>query len=668
MMQSVTISPARARSFVAPIAHALAALACAGPAAVIAIHHPLWPAAVTVLLCCWALVVLRWPCAWLLVVPAVLPFLNLSPWTGWLACDEFDLLLLGWLAAGHARLALKSSQATELAHPAEPGRRWLHGLLWALALWTLAGTARGLVNAGTLALDPFQAYTGAANSLRVAKSLLYALLAWPLLRDTQRNASPVAAKLLPIGLLVGLAGVVVVSVWERLSFPGLWNFSERYRVTAMFWEMHVGGAAIDAYLALTVPFIAWALWSVRRPWQWGLIALMAVVTAYVCLVTYSRGVYASVVGGLVVSGVLIRMQKTGFDPASVLTKLKQGAQPVRWRSRAGLGLMLVLLLEVALVLGAGSFLAERMAASNHDLGSRWSHWLRGFSLLRGPVDLASGIGLGRLPARYANSGRRGEFSGAVAVSPAGGPEPASGPFATVAGPRTQFKLAGLFALTQRVDLVTDAFYTVELDLRVRRPTELLLQVCERHLLYEGDCQDELLRVTPDGPPWKSIELELNGRGLTGGPGPVPRPVMFSLAVINPSGSADVANIRLSAGARHDLLANGNFAEGMAHWFAAAQIYFLPWHIDNLYLEWLIERGAIGLLLFGLLMASALWHLVFGPARKLRIAPYLAASLCSVMAVGLVSSVMDAPRVAFLMLLLALWSLQLRDTAVVGAPP
>lgn len=660
MMQSVTISAARARSFVAPIAYALAAFACAVTAAVIATHHPLWPAGATALLCCWALVVLRWPNTWLLVVPAVLPFLNLSPWTGWLACDEFDLLALGWLAAGHARLAFKSVQAHEPAHLAEAGRRWLQVLLWALVLWTLAGIARGFVNAGTLAVDPFQAYTGPANSLRVGKSLLYALLAWPLLRDTQRNASQAAARLLPIGLLVGLTGVVIVAVWERLSFPGLWNFSERYRVTAMFWEMHVGGAAIDAYLALTVPFIAWALWSVRRPWQWGLIALMAVLTAYVCLVSYSRGVYASVVGGLVVSGVLIRMQKTGFDPASVLTRLKQGAQPVRWRSRAGIGLMLVLVLEVALVLGAGSFLAERMAASNQDLGSRWSHWMRGISLLRGPVDAAVGIGLGRLPARYGVAGRRGEFSGAVAVNSTGGPEPASGPFVTVTGPRTQFKLAGLFALTQRVDLASDAFYTVEMDVRVRRPTDLLLQVCERHLLYEGDCQDEVLRITPDGPLWKGIEVELNGRALTGGPGPVPRPVMFSLAVANPGGAVDVANIRLSAGPRHDLLANGSFADGMAHWFAAAQIYFLPWHIDNLYLEWLIERGAIGLLLFALLMAAALWHLVFGPARKLRIAPYLAASLCSVLAVGLVSSVMDAPRVAFLMLLLALWSLQLRE--------
>ena len=85
---------------------------------------------------------------------------------------------------------------------------------------------------------------------------------------------------------------------------------------------------------------------------------------------------------------------------------------------------------------------------------------------------------------------------------------------------------------------------------------------------------------------------------------------------------------------------------------------MPWHIDNFYLELLIERGLLGLALTLLLMACALWRLVFGQARGHGLAPYLAASLSGVMVVGLVSSVMDVPRVAFLVFWLAFLALQL----------
>ena len=50
---------------------------------------------------------------------------------------------------------------------------------------------------------------------------------------------------------------------ERAAYPGLLDFSQPYRTTAAFWEMHVGGGAIDAYLALATPFAVWALISAR---------------------------------------------------------------------------------------------------------------------------------------------------------------------------------------------------------------------------------------------------------------------------------------------------------------------------------------------------------------------------------------------------------------------
>jgi len=65
------------------------------------------------------------------------------------------------------------------------------------------------------------------------------------------------------GLLVGEGFDGLAVLLERAAYPGLLDFSTSYRATATFWEMHVGGAASDACLALATPFAAWALWSAR---------------------------------------------------------------------------------------------------------------------------------------------------------------------------------------------------------------------------------------------------------------------------------------------------------------------------------------------------------------------------------------------------------------------
>jgi len=59
-----------------------------------------------------------------------------------------------------------------------------------------------------------------------------------------------------------------------------------------------------------------------------------------------------------------------------------------------------------------------------------------------------------------------------------------------------------------------------------------------------------------------------------------------------------------------------------------------------------------------LLGLALWNLLAGTARKQPIAPFLAASLCGGLVIGLASSVMDMPRVALLFWLLPMLALSL----------
>ncbi|MEO6320618.1 MAG: hypothetical protein ABIR56_08045, partial [Polaromonas sp.] len=381
------------------------------------------------------------------------------------------------------------------------------------------------------------------------------------------------------------------------------------------------------------------------------------LTAYACLTTFSRGVYLAVAGSLVLLGLLLWAPKYGFNVPAFFGLLWRRHSPEGWRAKAGLLLLLALAAEVAAVLGGGSFMTERLASTDRDVGSRVEHWRHGLDLLDGPADWLLGKGLGRMPANYAAHVPRGEFSGDVTA----GEEPVPGGlvngFVTVRGPVTMKKLAGQYALTQRVGMDFAGQNRVSLDVRVQKKTDVYLQLCERHLLYDGRCQTAFVRVFPGKTAWQALTLPLEGPVFAGGAWHASRLGMFTVSVGNAGGIADFDNLRLIGPHREELLENGEFSKGLAHWFPAAQSYFLPWHMDNLFLEVLVERGLAGLLLLGVLMAHALWHLVIGPARSLPLSPYLAASLCAALLVGLVSSFMDAPRVAFLFYLLTLYSMQ-----------
>ncbi|WP_295961224.1 hypothetical protein [Rhodoferax sp.] len=635
---------------------ALLALACGTAGGFLALAHPISPTLALAGFYVVAMVAVWLPGIWLFAVSACLPFLNFAPWTGWLIFDEFDLLLLAVLAAGYLRLARL---------PRDTAFRWTQRLSFSTAIValfaaaSLVSLARGILDTDGFTWGWFQGYGDAMNSLRATKSLLWATLCIPLLADALRQSVVQSCKRLAAGMLVGLVVVTLVVLWERAAFPGWFNFTSKYRTTALFWEMHVGGAAIDAYLALATPFVAWALRSARRPWQWAWGALLAVLVTYAGLTTFSRGVYLSMVAPLLLLGLLLWVQKAGLDLRAMVVGLWQRRRPRGWRAKAAWALGIALMAEVVGVLNGGSFMASRLTTTERDFGSRMAHWQRGLDLLQEPVDWLAGIGLGRLPSHYARSYPEGEWPGHVAWQAGQGAEP---PVMRVSGPDTDDELEGLFAATQRVNPVPGARYRASLQVRVAEPVGVYLQLCERHLLYPARCQDAYLEVKPTADPaahpWQRIEVPLRGPNFQGGPWFAPRLGMLSVMVLGAGTHADFRSIGLQSTDRKELLVNGDFAQNLAHWFPAARFYFLPWHIDNLLFEVLIERGLPGLLLWAALVGTALWQLVLGSARRQPLAPYLAASLSGVLLVGLVSSVMDVPRVAFLLFLLAYFALQL----------
>src|SRR5438067_3441819 len=147
-------------------------------------------------------------------------------------------------------------------------------------------------------------------------------------------------------MVAGAAIVVAACVWERAVYPGLLDFSKPYRTVALFWEMHVGGAALDAYLAMAMPFVAWAVVTARTPARWTVAALLALLAEYACLTSFSRGVYLASVVGLAVFAVLRRHG----SPA---------ARSPGWRC-AGVLLMALLVGEAIAIVGSDGFMIMRM--------------------------------------------------------------------------------------------------------------------------------------------------------------------------------------------------------------------------------------------------------------------------------------------------------------------
>ncbi len=534
-------------------------------------------------------------------------------------------------------------------------------VFWVLVV-LLAGTgllalSRGFADAGGFAFDWFAGYEDPLNSLRVFKSLGFALLFVPLLQHEMARSGAMTGQRLAMGMVAGLAVLTLAVVWERWAFPGLLDFSKNYRTVALFWEMHVGGAAIDVYLALSTPFVVWALVSARRPLPWAGAAALALLTGYACLTTFSRGVYLAIAGSLVLLGMLLWAQKSDFNAREFLARVWRRHAPEGWRAKGGLMLVLALMAEVVAVAVGGSFMTERLSSTDRDLSSRLEHWRRGIDLLNGPADWLLGKGLGRLPANYAAHAPDGEFSGAVKARDEPAPGGGLNGFVMVRGPATLKVLGGQYALTQRVSVDSKGPNRVSLEVRVKKQTDVYLELCERHLLYDGSCQAVFVRIFPGKTAWQALTLPLEGPVSSGGAWYAPRLGMFSLSVGNAGGVADFDNIRLIGPDRKELLENGGFSKGLAHWFPAAQSYFVPWHLDNLFLEVLVERGLTGLLLLVVLMTYALWSSVIGRARSLPLSPYLAASLFAALLAGLVSSFMDVPRVAFLCYLLTLYSIQ-----------
>lgn len=311
-------------------------------------------------------------------------------------------------------------------------------------------------------------------------------------------------------------------------------------------------------------------------------------------------------------------------------------------------LLVALVAETLGVLLGGAFMSDRLAQSNADIYQRIAHWQRGVGLLRTPSQWILGLGVGRLPAHYSTQAAEGALPGQIR-------------WARGADGHAQVRLrgpvrpdaSGELALVQRVTLVPGGAYQVRLRAGAESPAQLVVRLCEQHLLYTFRCQVRAPQVlAPRGSVDGWIALRLHGPAFASADSrPAWRDGVLSIAVLTAKTPVRLDAVELIDPQGHQVLQNSNFSFGMRYWSSIADGNFLPWHMDNVFLDLLIERGLLGL---AVLAALGTWALVLaarGVNRQKYLALVVGGSLFSALLLGFVIGYIEIPRVSIMLWLL-----------------
>lgn len=554
----------------------------------------------------------RYPGGWLFVIPALLPALDLSPWTGRLMLDEFDLAVLVTLAVIYLRTYGIKPQPW-------PNRSlsWAAALLW---LSWLLSSARGLWPL----LDNEGIFSDSSHSplaaWLVGKGLLWALLFVPLMRRVPEENCGAALRLMGNGLVTGLAAVTLAVLWERHVYVGLGDFENVFRVTGTFASMNTGGAYIEAFIAFAFPALVVSVLTARH-WILRLFGFAyAAGVSYAMLVTFSRGGYAALVIGLV----------------PVLWSILRQRKEFPIRRRLALAGLLTASIAAAVPVLSGGFAQSRLARTSEDLSIREAHWERALGLMDdGPMTTLIGMGFGQYPILYALGAETAKVPGTFTVMREG-----DNSFLRLGAGETVF-------LDQIVDVEPGERYL--LSARIRQPAgdgTRSIPLCEKALLYSFECIWPELRPQSSYGTWDTVTVEVNSGKLGGGGNWPHRRVKLSLHNKSSAYALDVDDVSLKTRDGRELVVNGDFGEGIAQWLLVSD-QKEPWHIDQQAVEMYFAQGVLGLAAFALLLAGAgtnLWPVLLKGDLE---AALLAGSLIAFLTVGLFGSTMDTARLSML---------------------
>ena len=580
--------------------------------------YPVGKLLLVLLLSAYAVLLYLQPWLWLFAIPALLPTLDLSPITGRLMLDEFDLFVLVSIAVGYWRVcSLKPQPWPNRLFPIAVTLLWGTWVIATLrGIWPIFFMEGGLADSSH---SPFGAWY-------VGKGLLWALLLIPLIRRIPVQTTEKIQRWILHGLITGLAIVAMVVLWERYVYVGLTNFDNVFRVTGTFSSMNTGGAYIEAFIAFALPALAvWILEQRRKSMV--LIGLIGIaVTSYVMFVTFSRGGYVGFIAGL---GLVF------------LNMVRLRASTSSRRRLIVVGLVAAAVAAVAIPVLLGGFAKYRLSRSLEDLAIRKAHWTQALDLMDTDIiTKITGMGFGQYPTIYLNQANLNKIPGRYKILKDSG-----NPFLRLGAGESVF-------LDQIVHIDPNTDYL--LNARVRQPygTALLnIPVCKKALLYSFDCDWHQLVPNSQGTTWQNISIPLATEQTGTTNDWFEPPVKLSLH--NPGSNAvDVDDVSLRTKSGQELLKNGDFSKGTKRWLFVTD-QDLAWHIHQQEIEMYFAQGFLGILAFVVLLVAvtkSMWTVL---AVGNNFATAIAGGLIGFITVGLLGSTMDAARLSILFYLGAL---------------
>ncbi len=561
---------------------------------------------------CFALFV-RFPKAWLIVVPAALPLFDFAFWSGRFFFDEFD------------RLVLVAFAAWLWCRPVSTDFRAWPAAAWLLVLSVIVSTLVALLPWQPLDPNAFSSYWSQYNGVRVAKGFLWGALLFLMARPALIAGD---FRWLAAGMTLGLAGVSLAALWESWLFTGFGTASD-YRATATFSSMHTGGGHIEAYLACAATFVGYLAVDQRRWWVRGMLMMVFLLAAYAILTTVARG-------GLI-----------AFLLASVLLGILfwRGQSPGGKRF-AGIAILAAGLMAVLGGLSVSVFFQQRIAQTATDAGTRLSHWTETVGMMRSGVrSWLVGEGLGSFPRQFLFAHPDLPL-GNYRINQEGG------------NAFLSLNSGGTLYMAQAVAARPNTAYTVTLDVRSDgRSKALEFSLCEKILFNSHRCQWGNVAFQPVSGAWHSLKFSFNSGAVGAGSWLHRRPVQFSLYNGEARTVVDVDNVRLIDAPGNNLLANGDFNRGLDRWFFKSGDH-LPWHAKNLWVHLLLEQGVLGVLACVVLTVLALFRLFRSAWEGNAVAATMLAALVALLVLSMVDSLVDVPRLTtitvFLLLLGAAW--------------
>lgn len=587
------------------------------------IRYPFAQFALAAGLSAYGAILYRYPNAWLIAVPALLPILDFAPWSGRFFFDEFDFLILTTLAV---RLWREPNQERPSRVPLI-----LKIGIGALALSYAASLPSGLFPLEPLDANAFANYFSRYNSLRVAKGFVWAMALFCLaLRSPgAQNSQGDAKRLVTSGMIAGLAALNVCVLYERFIFAGLLNFSSDLRAIATFSGLHNGGNDIEAYLVFAAPFVVAWVFDRRSPGRYFLAATLFALTSYSLLVTFSRGGYLGFLVAWIalIAGLLLLAGSRSFS----LSPLKAPSFAV---------FLVLLAAGVALPILKGDFIRARFATVALDWQSRLDQlWNTVRMMESDALTSLFGTGLGRFPATY------------LAKQPAKA-RPTVYTFQTERqNTFLRIKAGSPLYWGQWIKVRPGQSYVLSLDLRsVERKGELNVPICEKQLQKSYRCQWLQFRANGVGR-WEHFEKRFNMGEVGGDIGRIAgrlsrRPVELALYSPGHGNILDVDNVQLIDESGSSLISNGDFSRGHDRWFFTVDD-LMPWQSSNHWGQIFFEQGWFGLLAFNLFIACVLIQSFLQIRRGDLFSAAVVSGGIGFLAVGLFGSLFDTPRMATL---------------------